>query len=122
MTPISDAQSTRTACPVLSHSHTVTRMPSSPSSTGHEHPPYHQLEDDAVRSAVLLHLLAEHPAQLTVDELLLEIAGARPDFAEADQIHRAVRDLEHDGLLQRYDQFVIPTRPAVHFHRLAREW
>jgi hypothetical protein len=73
-----------------------------------------------IRIAALLHLLDEYPAQLTVDDLLREVAGSARDFAEEDQLRRAVRDLEHGGLLRLHGPFVVPTRPAINFHRLAR--
>jgi hypothetical protein len=63
----------------------------------------HRLEDDAVRSAVLLVLREEHPVQMTVVDELFKIAGPPPCFAEEDQVHRAVGDL----VLRPHDQFVV---------------
>jgi hypothetical protein len=77
------------------------------------------VEDDAAtEAAVLQHLLALHPAQLTVVELLREIADAPADFAQRDAVERAVRDLAAVGLLHRSNDFVLPSRAALRFDEL----
>ena len=76
-------------------------------------------EDDAVtESAVLQHLLALHPTQITFDELLRELAEDPSDFAQRDAVERAVRDLASAGLLHRRDAFVLPTQAALRCHEL----
>ena len=75
-------------------------------------------EDAATESAVLQQVLAFHPAQVTVNELVREIAGDPADFAERDGVERAVRDLAGSGLLHRHDAFVVPTRAALRFNEL----
>ncbi len=75
-------------------------------------------EDAATESAVLQQLLDLHPAQVTVAELIREIAGESTGFAERDAIERAVRDLAGAGLLHRHDAFVAPTRAALRFSEL----
>lgn len=75
-------------------------------------------EDAALESAVLQLVLDLHPAQATVADLLREIGGESPGFAERDAVERAVRDLAAVGLLHRHDEFVMPTRAALRFDQL----
>jgi type IV secretory pathway protease TraF len=75
-------------------------------------------EDAAVESAVLQHVLALHPAQVTVAELAREVGGEEGGFAERDSVERAVRDLAGAGLLHVHDSFVLPTRAAIRFDEL----
>jgi hypothetical protein len=75
-------------------------------------------EDAATESAVLQQVLAFHPAQVTVAELVRELGGESPGFAERDAIERAVRDLAGVGLLHASGDFVAPTRAAVRFNQL----
>jgi hypothetical protein len=74
--------------------------------------------DTATESAVLASLLDLHPTQLTLDELIRELGGAQAGFAERDAIERAVRDLAGSGLVNRNDEFVLPTRAALRFSEL----
>jgi predicted transcriptional regulator len=75
-------------------------------------------EDATVESAVLEQLLALHPAQVTFEELLREIAADPEDFAERDAVERAVRDLAAAGLVHRSSDFVVPSRAALRFDEL----
>ena len=50
-------------------------------------------EDAAVEATVLRQLLLLHPAQVTVEELIVDVAADPEAFAERDAIERAVRDL-----------------------------
>ncbi len=75
-------------------------------------------EDAATESAVLQQVLAFHPAQVTVAELVREVGGESPGFGERDAIERAVRDLAGVGLLHANGDFVVPTRAAVRFNDL----
>lgn len=75
-------------------------------------------EDAATESAVLQQVLHVHPIQVTLAELIREIGGEAPDFAERDAIERAVRDLAGVGLLHSHDQFISPTRAALRFNEL----
>ena len=70
-------------------------------------------EDTATESAVLQHLLSIHPAQLTVAELVRELAGPEAEFAQRDAIERAARDLVAVGLLHRNGDLLTPTRAAL---------
>jgi hypothetical protein len=75
-------------------------------------------EDAAIESAVLQQILDLHPAQITLAELIREVGGETPGFAQRDAIERAVRDLSGAGLLHRHDSFVLPTRAALRFSEL----
>ena len=76
-------------------------------------------EDEGVESAVLRQLLDLHPTQLTLAELMRELAGGdRGDFAERDAVKRAVRELAAVGLLHKGEEFVAPTRAALRFSEL----
>ncbi len=92
--------------------------------TGDDAPMHHEpirpldctrLEADArIQGAVLTHLLLAAPAQLSINELLQELVEDLDSFGERDSLLRAVRDLTRSGLLHRHDEFVFPTRSAVH--------
>jgi hypothetical protein len=75
-------------------------------------------DDLATEAAVLRQILDLHPVQLTAAELVREIGGERPGFAERDAIERAVRDLGAVGLLHHKNEFVLPTRAALRFSEL----
>jgi hypothetical protein len=74
--------------------------------------------DLATETTVLRQVLDVHPVLLTLAELIREIAGGEPAFAERDAIERAVRDLGGVGLLHGNGEFVVPTRAALHFSEL----
>jgi hypothetical protein len=74
--------------------------------------------DDLVEAAVLRQLLFLHPTQVTVEELIADIAADPGEFAERDAIERAVRDLGRGGLLHRNGEFAIPSRAALRFAEL----
>jgi hypothetical protein len=69
--------------------------------------------DTATEAAVIQHLLDLHPTQLTPAELVRELAGEEPGFAERDAIERAVRDLSGAGLLHHTGELLTPTRAAL---------
>ena len=75
-------------------------------------------EDDSDQRAVLALLIAEHPTQLTVGDLIAEIAADKPDFRETDRVKRAVRDLTAVGLIHRERETARPTRAALRFDHL----
>jgi hypothetical protein len=75
-------------------------------------------EDAATEAAVLHQVLDFHPGQMTLVELIREIGGVAPDFAQRDAIERAVRDLVGVGLLHSHADFVFPTRAALRFNEL----
>jgi len=74
--------------------------------------------DGATESAVLQRLLDLHPVQVTAAELVREIGGESPSFAERDAVERAVRDLSAAGLVHGNDAFVLPSRAALRFSEL----
>lgn len=75
-------------------------------------------QDAAIEAAVLRQLLDLHPTQVTLAELIRELAGPEADFAARDAIERAVRDLSGAGLLHRSREFVVPSRAALRFSLL----
>jgi len=75
-------------------------------------------EDAATESAILQLVLELHPAQVTAADLLREIGGESPGFAQRDAVERALRDLVAVGLLHRHDDFLQPTRAALRFDQL----
>jgi hypothetical protein len=75
-------------------------------------------EDDAVEAAVLRQLLLLHPTQMTLEELVVDIAADPESFAERDAVERAVRDLARAGLVHRSGEFAVPSRAALRFDEL----
>jgi hypothetical protein len=75
-------------------------------------------EDAALEAAVLRQLLALHPVQLTLAELMREVAGKARDFAQIDAVERAVRDLAAAGLVHRNGDVILPSRAALRFEEL----
>ncbi len=75
-------------------------------------------EDAATESAVLHQVLDFHPILVTLPELVREVGGESPSFAERDAIERAVRDLTATGLLHGHGSFIAPTRAAPRFNEL----
>ena len=76
------------------------------------------IEDTAIESAVLQHVLALHPTQVTLLELVRDVGGDSIGFEQRDAIERAVRDLTGAGLLHQHDSFVLPSRAAIRFDEL----
>jgi hypothetical protein len=76
-------------------------------------------DDARVESALLQRVLDLHPARVTADELIRDLAGEEADFGARDGIERAIRELTGAGLLHRTDDgFVTPTRAAVRLGEL----
>ena len=73
-------------------------------------------EDRRTQRAVLAFLLDQHPALLSVDELVTAIDPK--DLAEKDAIARAVRELSGAGLLRDSGGSLTPTRAALYFAAL----
>jgi hypothetical protein len=71
-----------------------------------------------VETVVLEMLLALHPAQLTVEELVRELGQAPTGGSAGTVVEEAVRNLIAAGLLHRHGPFVVPTRAALRFDRL----
>lgn len=75
-------------------------------------------EDLCLQSALLLHLLTEHPIQLTEDDLIRKLSQDPDDFGERDDIERAVTQLAAVGLLHRQKPFVLPSTSAFRAYEL----
>lgn len=75
--------------------------------------------DSRVEAALIQRVLDLHPTRVTSDELVRDMAGEDADFGARDEIERAIRELTGVGLLHRTDDdFVTPTRAAIHFGEL----
>lgn len=75
-------------------------------------------EDATIEAAVLQQLLALHPVRLTRVEVVREIAGETSDFAQTDQVERAIDQLSVAGLLHVNGNVVLPSRAALRFYEL----
>lgn len=75
-------------------------------------------QDKTIEAAVLRQLLALHPIQLTVGELVREIGGQAGDFAQTDAVERAVGELAAAGLVHRNGEVLIPSRAALRLDEL----
>jgi hypothetical protein len=75
-------------------------------------------EDTAIEAAVLRQLLALHPVQLTLDEVVREVAGEPDDFAIRDAVERAVGELCAAGLTHYRCKVVFPSRAALRLDEL----
>ncbi len=75
-------------------------------------------EDDRDQEGILAQMIAEHPNQLTISELIREMVPSGAPFIESDRIERGVRDLVGVGLLHRNGDIIRPTRAALRFNHL----
>jgi len=78
-------------------------------------------EDAKVERAVLAFLLDEHPNRLALPEVAWAMNPRDEMFAEDAAVERAVRELVGAGLLLCAGGFVLPTCPALYFHRLEQD-
>jgi len=74
------------------------------------------LQDQAL---VLDRLLVHWPTHLQAADLQRELQLGEDDFDHRDRIDRAVVSLHWAGLALRSGPVVIPTRAALHYHRLS---
>lgn len=72
------------------------------------------------QSVVLTHVLALHPAHLTVAELIREVIAGSDSFEQQDRYERAAHDLAAAGLLHISGGLIVPTRAALLFNSLDR--
>lgn len=79
-------------------------------------------QDQAIEFAVLVLILSRHPAQLTLAELIREVADDPEEFLQVDAINRAVRDLAGVGLLNRNGEFLVPSQAALWMDKLTNAW
>ncbi len=75
-------------------------------------------EAPEIEAAVLMLLLALHPAQLTLEELALEIGAGSGRIEAAAAVEQAVGELVASGLLHRQGDFVLPTHAALRCDQL----
>lgn len=75
-------------------------------------------EDARVQADVLSFLLGQ-PNQISLAELLREMAEPTYGPYSTDEVERTTRDLVHAGLAHRHGEFVFATRAAVHYRQLA---
>jgi hypothetical protein len=67
----------------------------------------------------LSHLLDEYPDRFTIPEVSRELNACFTDFGREDAVERAIRELVGAGLLHCCCGFVLPTRTALYYQRLA---
>jgi hypothetical protein len=72
-------------------------------------------QDIKDQGVVLMHVLALHPTNLIVPDLVREQINGSEDFADGDNAERAIRDLTGVGLLHCPGGLVVPTRAALRF-------
>ncbi len=77
--------------------------------------------DRRAEGEVLRLALHEYPEQFTVGELIRELTGPHPVFHEADDVERAIRTLDHVGLLHQQNKLVWPSRAARYYFTLELE-
>jgi len=77
--------------------------------------PDHQIESDVDRiaSTMLDVLLDYHPAHLSAEEVIREVAADPSSFSDRSETDEAIRELVRAGLLHRSGEFVFATRAAV---------
>lgn len=79
------------------------------------HPSPTHKQDIRDQGVVLMHVLALHPTNLIVPDLVRELTNGSDEFAEGDNVERAIRDLTGVGLLHCPGGMVVPTRAALRF-------
>jgi hypothetical protein len=72
-------------------------------------------QDIKDQGVVLTHVLALHPINLLLHDLVRELTKGSDDFAEGDNAERAIRDLTSVRLLDCPGGKVTPTRAALRF-------
>lgn len=96
-------------------------MQDQPSGAGDENVPPTAAQDIRDQGIVLIHVLHRHPTLLTIPDLLCEITSGSADFAEADALERAVRDLTGVGLLHGPSGLAVPSPAALRFLAIVYE-
>lgn len=59
-----------------------------------------EADDLSAQRIVLMQVLATHPTHLRIPNLVRAIAAGSDEFAEGDDLERAIRDLTGAGLLE----------------------
>lgn len=96
-------------------------MQDQPSGAGDENVPPTEAQDIRDQGVVLIHVLSRHPTQLTIPDLVREITSGSEDFAEGDNLERAVRDLTGVGLLNCPSGLAVPSPAALRFLKIIYE-
>lgn len=91
---------------------------SNPTHCGAPEPGTPAAQDTQAEHVVLMFLLDEHPATLTVPEVSRALNARPGSFATFDAVERAVVELVGAGLLHCEHGFVLPTRAALYSARL----
>lgn len=78
----------------------------------------HDFDPEVLATTTLDVILSAHPAQLSVDETIRQVATDPSAFSERDAIGNAIHDLMGDGLIHRNGDFVFATRAAVRSREL----
>lgn len=76
------------------------------------------VQDAQAEHVVLMFLLDEYPATLTVPEVSRALNAVPDSFATFDAVERAIVQLVGAGLLHCDKGFVLPTRATLYFARL----
>jgi hypothetical protein len=79
--------------------------------------PDRDVDDAGVQADVLSFRLGQRN-QISLAELLREMAEPTYGPYGTDTVERATRDLVHAGLVHRHGDFVFATRAAVHYRQL----
>ena len=96
-------------------------MQDQPSDAGDRDVPPTEAQDIRDQGVVLIHVLTRHPTLLMVPELVREITAGSEEFAEGDNVERAIRDLTGFGLLHCPGRMVVPTPAALRFLKILYE-
>jgi hypothetical protein len=96
-------------------------MQDQPSDASDRDVPPTEAEDIRDQGVVLIHVLTRHPTLLMVPDLVREITAGSEEFAESDNMERAIRDLTGYGLLHCPDGMVVPTPAALRFLKIFYE-
>ena len=76
-------------------------------------------EDRKTEWAVLGYLLDADPDRFTIPEVSRVMNAGETDFDSEDAVERAIRQLVGAGLLHCCGGFILPTRAALYYSRLA---
>jgi hypothetical protein len=71
-------------------------------------------EDDRQVESAVLRMVLDEPDHMTLAELQLAMRRGPDEFASADEVERAVRELVGAGLLHVPAGLVLPSRAAVY--------
>ncbi|HEX3174784.1 MAG TPA: hypothetical protein VHQ43_11275 [Solirubrobacterales bacterium] len=96
-------------------------MRDQPKGAGDEDASPTEAQDIRDQGVVLIHVLSRHPTLLTIPDLVREITSGSKDFAEGDNLERAVRDLTGVGLLHCPSGLAVPSPAALRFLKIIYE-